>query len=112
MLKERQSMRRRLDDELIHLTYDQQESILRRTHPRTWSERARAFWNREVELPLIPIGIVIILMMGWPVYQHVVPDMKDSINRSSRQMIEVGGSTYWKDAYERAMVQYENKNKN
>ncbi|SDD12561.1 hypothetical protein SAMN02799630_02171 [Paenibacillus sp. UNCCL117] len=103
--------RRLLGEELGSLNFQGKPGVLRRTHPGNWRQRVDSWWNREIELPLLPIGVLGLLVIaaigisGWrdPSPQH-------AIVQKQRQLIEVGGSVYWRDYYEKAVAAHAGQN--
>ncbi|TVY01194.1 hypothetical protein [Cohnella terricola] len=110
MNRERERIKNRLDEELGGLQFGGQEETLRRTHPRSWRDRLRAFWNKEIEVSLLPLGasLAVILAVA-AIYQlsDAKNDSGDTDWRDGRQLVEAGGNTYWKDDYERAVASIE-----
>jgi len=110
MNRERERIKKRLDEELGGLRFGGQEETVRRTHPRSWRDRLRTFWNKDIEIPLLPLGasLAVILAVA-AIYQlsDAKNDSGDSAQQDERQLIEAGGNTYWKDDYERAVASIE-----
>lgn len=109
MSRERAYIRSKLDGELEEVRFGRAEDVLRRTHPRTWRDRLRAFWNKEIEVPVLPLGLsfaVILAISAASQLRDRVGD-GDAALPESRELIEAGGNTYWKDDYERAVASVE-----
>jgi hypothetical protein len=106
---ERESMNKRLREELDGLRFGGQEDVVRRTHPRSWRDRLRALWNKELEIPVVPLGLsfAVILAVVAASQLRSPEDDGDAASGEARQLIEVGGNTYWKDDYERAVASIE-----
>lgn len=105
MKREQEFIKKRLDEELGTLHFTKESEVLRRTHPHSWQERLKAFWNKEIEVPLFPLGMsmaVILTVVAVTQLQSAM-DKGDS-NEEQRQLIEAGGNTYWKDDYEKAVA--------
>ncbi len=104
---ERECMNKRLREELDELRFGGQEGVLRRTHPRSWRDRLLALWNKELEVPVVPLGLSFaVLLAVLAASQPRNPD--DGVEApTGRQLVEVGGNTYWKDDYERAVASIE-----
>jgi hypothetical protein len=103
MQQEREMINQRLKDELSDVYFDRTDQLLQQTHPQTWIQRWRVLWNKEVELPLLPIGILATLLIGWTIIQQADLPLQQDAARSPRHLIEAGGNTYWSDAYEKAV---------
>ncbi|MDF2719401.1 MAG: hypothetical protein K0R28_6326, partial [Paenibacillus sp.] len=54
MDNDKEPVKARLDEELRDLRFQGAANVLARTHPRTWAERIRAIWNKEIEIPVVP----------------------------------------------------------
>ncbi|MCQ6561075.1 hypothetical protein [Paenibacillus mendelii] len=110
--KERERMKSRLDEELDGITFTGHAQVRNRTHPRTWRDRLSAFWNKELELPLVPIGAAAALLLFWGVSQQPEDSVsEEDLRLTQRELIETGGNTYWKDVYEEAVRKHEDENK-
>ncbi|MCJ8010536.1 hypothetical protein MUG84_02120 [Paenibacillus sp. KQZ6P-2] len=104
-------MKQELDWELSGLQFGKQAEVIRRTHPSTLKDRLRSFWNKELELPVIPLGTAIALLLTAVYLYHAVREPKQapvSGEAKQRELIETGGSFYWKDEFERRLARIEN----
>ncbi|MFB9275693.1 hypothetical protein [Cohnella cellulosilytica] len=100
-------MNKRLREELDELRFGGQEDVLRRTHPRSWRDRLLALWNKELEVPVVPLGLSFAVLLAVVAASQLRgPDDGDDAS-TGRQLVEVGGNTYWKDDYERAVASIE-----
>ncbi len=108
---ERESMNKRLREELEELRFGGQEDVVRRTHPRSWSDRLLALWNMELELPVVPLGLSFVILLAVAAASQLRSFSDDGSEAADnrRELVEVGGNTYWKDDYERAVAAIENK---
>ncbi|MDF2715818.1 MAG: hypothetical protein K0R28_2743 [Paenibacillus sp.] len=110
MDKNKKPVKARLDEELRDLNFQGAANVLARTHPHTRAERIRAVWNKEIEIPVVPSGVaVIVLLLMLAIQQTANPDTEQAAARN-RQLVEAGGNTYWKDEFERAVANAENQN--
>ncbi|MWV43620.1 hypothetical protein GRF59_08225 [Paenibacillus sp. HJL G12] len=112
MEQEQSHLKQQLERELSGLQFSQQEEVVRRTHPTTVRGRLRAFWNKELELPIILLGTVFALLLTAAFLYHAARQPKSEPAVSSeapqqRELIETGGSIYWKDEFERRLARYE-----
>ncbi|MFB9328877.1 hypothetical protein ACFFSY_23325 [Paenibacillus aurantiacus] len=99
-------IKKRLDEELDGLHYTSADLFLQSALRRnSWKQRVNAWWNTEIELPLIPVAAVCILLIGALLLTRdkTAPEQPLAVDEP-RQLIEVGGNTYWKDDYERAVA--------
>ncbi|WP_239616009.1 hypothetical protein [Cohnella mopanensis] len=106
--QEREFIKNRLDEELGTVHFTREAEVLRRSHPRSWLERLKALWNKEIEVPLFPLGVsmaVIIAVVALTPLQNSMDT--DNSHEEQRQLIEAGGNTYWKDNYEKAVAMVE-----
>ncbi|WP_156317847.1 hypothetical protein [Bacillus sp. CHD6a] len=109
--KEKQAVRKRLDDELKDFHFTGCEKVLQKTHPNSFKEKLSSFWNKEVELPILPIIMATVLMISTISLRE---DRKNELTttQANREIIQIAGYTYWKDDYERMVKEHESKSKN
>ncbi|MBB3125799.1 hypothetical protein FHS19_000453 [Paenibacillus rhizosphaerae] len=102
-------IKRTLEQELSEIRFTQAEEVLRATHPRSWRDRVRAFLNKELELPLVPLGTAPLFLMAALFVYHLAEQPKTHPGgpQLHRELIEEGGSYYWKDEYERKVNGHE-----
>jgi len=114
--QEQSILKQELDRELSHLKFSKQADVIRRTHPTTLRGRLRALWNKELELPVIPLGTAFALLFTAAFLYHggrqpkSHPEPVPGGTPEQRVLIEAGGSIYWKDEIERRLSQHENPN--
>jgi len=110
------NVKRKLDEELSGLRFGDRQKVLGRTHPKTRRDRLRALWNKELELPVVPIGAALLLFFTAAFLYRAVLQPKASLPHGGtafkREMIEEGGSVYWKDVLERRLALDENPDQN
>ena len=108
MDSERSGVKERLEEELGGLRFAGTERVIRLAHPKSRLARLRAWWNKELEIPLLPacaivIALTVILvLLPW----HSAEPTVDRDGRQ-RQLIDAAGNIYWKDEYERAVAMNE-----
>ncbi len=103
--QERELFRRQLEEDLGELRFARTTEVLKRTHPRTWHARLDSLWNKEIELPLFPLGMSLALLVTIAtVAQWKNSDTDEDASGEQRQLIQAGGNTYWKDDYEKAVA--------
>ncbi|MFC5404941.1 hypothetical protein [Cohnella soli] len=96
----------RLDEELNIVKFTRAEETIRRTHPRTRRDRLHAWWNKELRVPLLPIGVGFVVAMTL----FVGIRLKEISIRGEvplyerRELVQAGGNMYWKDEYEKAVA--------
>ncbi|MBD2843863.1 hypothetical protein IDH44_01550 [Paenibacillus sp. IB182496] len=104
---EQAAVRARLEEALGGLRFGGKAAVLRRTHPATRRERLAAWWNRELEVPVLPAGAlllagVLILALAYgPWDDSIAPT---AVHEPKRTLVEAGGNLYWQDEYERAVA--------
>jgi hypothetical protein len=109
--KEKQAVRERLDHELKDFHFTRCEKVLQKTHPKSFTEKLSSFWNKEIEIPILPVVVATVLILS----TISLRDDRDSeviTTQADREIIQIAGYTYWKDDYERVVKEHENKNKN
>ncbi|WP_342564605.1 hypothetical protein NST84_05380 [Paenibacillus sp. FSL R7-0345] len=108
----REMIRQRLEEELTHVTFSGHDRVLEQTHPPTFRGRLAALWNKELEISLGTLGAAAaVLTTGVLLFYapQMTTEQQQSIQpQERRELIETGGSTYWKDLYEQAVKQHEN----
>ncbi|MFA9558653.1 hypothetical protein ACERII_15205 [Evansella sp. AB-rgal1] len=94
--KQQKELKRQLDSELSHFSFTKQGGVLSKTHPKTWSEKVNNWWNKEITIPLLPVGAITVLLL-------LTAGMILFSNDGGQQveLIERGGNIYWSDMYER-----------
>ncbi|WP_404432446.1 hypothetical protein [Sutcliffiella horikoshii] len=109
--KEKQAVKEGLDHELKDFHFTGCEKVIQKTHPKSIVEKLSSFWNKEIELPVLPIVVAATLIFS-------TISLKDDLNsevtttQAEREIIQIAGYTYWKDDYERAVNLHENKSEN
>lgn len=108
------SMRAKLEEELKEMHFSRSTEVLNRTHPRSLPAKLRAWWNYEIELPLIPLGagfaVLLVILLATQFEEHSDPgDLAGDMPRADRQLVEAGGNTYWKEDFEKAVRRVEGK---
>lgn len=98
MPNEQKAIHKKLHQELAHIHFSGSEEVLKRTHPKTFSQKLSEWWNKEVSIFLLPVGIVMLLIISVITIPTVPQDTE--INVKNRELIQVGGNFYWKDLFE------------
>lgn len=88
------AVRQALDKELQHESFQGHANVLSRTHPKTWKARLANAWNKEVRIPVVPLGAALFLIITAGTIIAVPGD------EPKRELIERGGSYYWYDLFE------------
>jgi hypothetical protein len=109
MKSEQESIKGMIDKELAELRFGRQADVLKRTHPRAWRDHLRVWWNKELQLPLLPIGLscVLLITIATAVQLSELPNSHDAPPPQHRELIETGGNTYWSDEFEKAVGAHE-----
>lgn len=113
MNQEQKTITQQLKKELAELQFTGHTKVIRRTHPTTWRQKMISWWNKEIELPLLPIGTAlaaVIIVMSIIPGQSAPKETNDLAK--PRVLVEEGGNIYWEDVYKRAVVRIENQTKN
>lgn len=113
MDRERDEFKKQLDEELRSVTFTGHEQVLRQTHPPTRRARLLALWNKELDIPLKPVGAFAAILIAGTVLlyfpQHGTQTQTgQSVQQpGQRELIQAGGNMYWKDIYEQAVQRHE-----
>ncbi|MFD2045094.1 hypothetical protein ACFSTA_15530 [Ornithinibacillus salinisoli] len=105
-MEDKRQFKKQLDKELASITFCKQNNVLDRAYPRTWKDKIRNLWNKEVEVPLLPISAVCVIIMFSFGYKEFYLNQHQVITNEN-VLIEVAGNTYWKEDLERAMIRNE-----
>ena len=111
--RNRDAVSARLLAELEQVTFDGHAHVLERTRSSGWRTRLHRLWNAEIELPVVPAALTLIVMIAAAGMLTLGPpkagEQSDSvIAPRHRDLIEAGGSIYWKDDYDKAVAMLEN----
>ncbi|GGD51472.1 hypothetical protein [Paenibacillus nasutitermitis] len=107
MKPEQHSFKRQLDEELDALRFTGHHKVRTRTHPRSWLERLRSIWNTELEIPLLPAGSAVLVLLAIAAVHEWQQSHTDENGTGNPQLIEAGGNTYWDDDYKKAVAMNE-----
>lgn len=97
-------MKKQLDTELQHLNFTKHQLVLDHIRTMTWKQKVKLVWNKEVEVPLLPIGAVFVacfLMIG---LRNIAPIQNNPTFENRDQLVEIEGYVYVKDDLEKAGV--------
>jgi hypothetical protein len=113
MNQQRQRIKHKLDSELADIRFDRTDDVVKRTHPKSWVSRGRALWNKEIELPLMPVSTALVLLLtAAAIYHYKAPAADPELALlDKRQLIETGGNFYWQDEFDRVVNRIENQTK-
>jgi hypothetical protein len=102
---EKNKVKKQLEQELQNVRFTKHQEVMNRTHPVSFKHKLASFWNKEIEIPLLPIGAALtLLLFSWgisgfnPEQQTTTPE---------RELVEFGGNMYWKDELEKVVVFHE-----
>jgi len=108
----KQDIAEKLNQELKDIHFQGADKVISRTFPKSGGERLASLWNKEIEIPAAMIGYVssgvLVLVLG--IYLWKAPLIKPAPSASLQagtELLEVGGSIYWKDQYERMVARLE-----
>ena len=100
MSNDRKEIRKKLEQEMVHVSFSSQQEVLKRTHPQNLRQIVSSWWNKEVTISLVPVGLATLLLIS----ASIVPALlkENEIELPPREIIQVGGNFYWSDLYEEA----------
>lgn len=109
--KGKQAVKERLDHELKDVHFSGCEKVIQKTHSRSFAQKLSSLWNKEIEVPVLPIVMAVVLFFSTISLRD---DLKSEVitTQAEREIIQIAGYTYWKDDYERAVKLHENKSEN
>lgn len=110
-LKNNRAVKDKLNKELGELHFSGHDKVLRRSHPKSLSEKLSSFWNLEIEIPALPIVLAAGLLFTT---MSMKSDLFQTETRlwADRELIDFAGNTYWKDDFEKAVKLHEDKSEN
>lgn len=103
MPNDQKELNQKLNKELKQLTFTKADIVIKKTHPKDFQEKFQEWWNKEVSVPLFPVGVASIVIITAsivpPLFQAEVPI------EMTREIVQVGGNFYWSDLFERVSQQ-------
>ncbi|WP_040951826.1 hypothetical protein [Gorillibacterium massiliense] len=109
MSEERMEGKKQLEQELAGLHFASEDAVIGRSHPVTRKERLLALWNKELELPAVPVAIAGLLVAAFlfiPFTSGSTSSVTPEKLAAERQWVQVAGNIYWQDVYERMVNRY------
>lgn len=107
MKRQHQTIKQQLDNELEHLTFTKQRAVINHIQQQTWRQKCAAMWNKEIEVPLVPVTTVsFTLLLCFGIAFSGDSDSTPAHSYSD-ETIKVGGNVYWKEDFEELVMQYE-----
>lgn len=100
-------IRNQLEDELVDFQFNGLDKVLQRTHPKNWLHRASKLWNKEIEIPLLPLASVLFLAISIGIGSQLI-DGNDPISSiqqptQTKVLVDTGVGIYTYDVLERAV---------
>ncbi|MCH1627385.1 hypothetical protein [Fredinandcohnia quinoae] len=105
MKQEKERLKNQLNQELGSLQFTKQQKVIDRIHPITWKQKMASILNKEIELPLLPLSLAILLLLLPLGIKGFLPQ---NSSQSDKVLVEINGNIYWKDELDRAVKRYEN----
>jgi len=110
---ERGAITERLQVELGRVRFEGHARVLERTRSSGWHTRLHRLWNAEIELPVVPAALALILIAAAAGLITFRPPIAGEPTGSGmtprhRDLIQAGGSIYWKDDHDKAVAMLEN----
>ena len=110
MDKERTIMKQKLEEELKSVAFTNPRSVLIKLQRKSWSEKLHDFLNKEVELNVVPLSLIVLLTILPISFKDVF--FNQNHLTGERKIIEIAGNLYWSDQLEGKVNLYENQNEN
>ncbi len=104
MKNRRKTLKKQLDKEMNQITFSKQQEVMDRLHPLSFKQKALLIWNKEIELPLLPLvaAVVVFLTLG------IKYNDATHIAQPKDELVEIDGYRYWKGDLEKMVTRYEN----
>lgn len=99
-MSEQQRIKEILDQELNHLKFNRQVQVIRRTHPKSYADWIRHYWNKEIEVPVIPAAFALLLFITFTSGARLIDQFSigtSSHIASERELVDTGAGIYWRD---------------
>ncbi|KOR90099.1 hypothetical protein [Paenibacillus solani] len=108
----KQDIAEKINQELEDIRFHGADKVISRTFPKSGRERLASLWNKEIEIRATVIGYVsasvFVLVIGIYLWKDPVMKPAPSVSlQAGTELLEVGGSIYWKDQYERMVARLE-----
>lgn len=87
-------MKEHLDRELTHITFTQQDVVLAKIQSKKIN-KWRYFWDKEVEISLVPATAIFILLFGLGFYTWSPTHLTQVELEPEKKLIEIAGNVYW-----------------
>ncbi|MEN2768434.1 hypothetical protein [Ornithinibacillus xuwenensis] len=108
MINEKERIKAHLNNELKHTHFTKQQDVLKRVYPHTWKQKIVTLWNKEIQIPIIPItALFVLVMVSVGSLENSPTDSIDEHNKE-RVLVDIAGNYYWEDEFERALLKHEN----
>ena len=109
MKSQRKALKKQLDNEMNHIKFSKQQEVVGRLRPVSFKQKAQLIWNKEIELPLLPltaICMVICLSLGVKYFTNY-DYISDPMTAKADELVEIDGYVYWKEDLEKTVMRYE-----
>ena len=96
---EKKQLQQKLNNEMEIYTFASSDKVINRTHPKTWQQKLTQWWNKEITVSIVPVGVATFFLLT----AALAPTFMQQENHyqlRERQIIEVGGYFYWSDLLE------------
>ncbi|GIO28705.1 hypothetical protein [Ornithinibacillus bavariensis] len=100
-------LKNQLDKELEIIQFSGQKEVLNRVYPKTWKQKFLKLWNKELTIPIVPVSAVFVLLIMVIGYVEIKPTEHSNRDNEKRELINVAGNYYWKDAFEKELKKHE-----
>ncbi|MDE5414071.1 hypothetical protein [Alkalihalobacterium chitinilyticum] len=93
----RQHIKQKLQEQLEEHTFQKTQAVLKRTHPKTWSERLNRWLNHEVDIPLVPASATVCALLLVITLPFVFLNEE---TEHQGELVDMKGSIYWSEMIE------------
>ncbi len=104
MKNQRKTLKKQLDKEMNHITFSKQQKVIDRLHPVSIKQKALLVWNKEIELPLLPLFAAVVVILSFGIKYNDTTHMA----QTKKDLVEIDGYKYWKGDLEKMVTRYEN----
>lgn len=100
---QRKVIKQQLDDTLEHIHFTAQQDVLHRVRKKQWKEKFTDIWNKEIEIPLLPIGAACMLLF----FSMYAGTSDKGTENNKKVQVEFGGYVYWEETLAKVGKQHE-----
>lgn len=92
---DKKRLKNQLDRELATVRFTNHQQVLEKIgQPLTWRKRLHILWNKEIEVPVLPLGATLLAIFLFFSAKELVIQEKET---EYKELVSIGTYIYWKD---------------